>query len=428
MCLEVFVFGVSLTLYLSSFNAPPTSSLFKVRYVQGMNEIVGTLYFVLANDFNLEWAAHAEADSYFLFHTLMMGDMRDVFCPDMDSSVTGIQGRIDNVTSLLKTHDPEIQEHLVECGIDASFYAIRWLTTLLSREFLLPDTIRLWDSMFASSHKENFLRYVCGTMVMLIRDDLLKGDFSACLRLLQSYPPSNIDTLLESSRSLWIYESQITLACHKGGISLHQALQTVAPPASIIMAFGLRGGIAPGYAPKLKDTVEQVSENLEHAGHGLLGRAKELWSGWGKETVAAPASAPAPAEAPTPLTSLPPRPRFWNRGRNDSSGSKDESTKSEGENYSSGDGGSGSFSGGVSRSLPDGRSDSLGLATLKEGLAENIPSPAARSRLWNRSEEKKEPLQFDGRSSITETDKRRPIWNRGTAEKSTSDVHQDLIS
>jgi len=160
--------------------------------------------------------------------------------PDLDESDTGIQGRISTMQELLEKHDPELKDHLDELGIDASFYAIRWWTTLLSREFLLPDTIRLWDSMFASTHKDNFLRYVCVTMVLLIRSELLKGDFSTCLRMLQSYPSTHMDRLLESSRALWIYESQITVACHKGGLSLHQAVQAITPPPALIMAFGLR--------------------------------------------------------------------------------------------------------------------------------------------------------------------------------------------
>jgi hypothetical protein len=61
---------------------------------------------------------------------------------------------------LLSLHDPEVASHLEEAGIHELFYAIRWLTILLSREFLLLDTIRLWDSMFASTHKDNFLRFV----------------------------------------------------------------------------------------------------------------------------------------------------------------------------------------------------------------------------------------------------------------------------
>jgi hypothetical protein len=304
--------------------------ILQVRYVQGMNEIVGTIYYVLANDHNPDWAIHAEVDTYFLFHTLMI-DMRDVFVPDLDTSDTGIQGRIENMQRLLQTHDPEVFEHLQECGIDASFFAIRWLTTLLSREFLLPDTIRLWDSMFASTHKENFLRYVCGTMVMMVREDLLKGDFSSCLRLLQSYPPANVDDILESSRALWIYESQINIACHKGGISLHQALQTVSPPPAIFMAFGLKGGVAPRKQEHLRATA------AHNAQEGLLGRAKRLWNGWGgatetDSTMEAPetmmtttkkeettnTTTQTTAAAATAATTDAPRRRIWNRGRTDS--------------------------------------------------------------------------------------------------------------
>jgi len=220
-----------------------------------MNEIVGTMYFVLANDTNEEWAREAEADTYFLFNTLMV-EMRDIFVPDLDDADTGIQGRMSHMIALLSLHDPEVRCHLDDCGIDPAFYSIRWLTTLLSREFYLPDTIRLWDSMFASTHKDNFMRYVCVSMVMIIREGLLKGDFGTCLRLLQKYPPTNIDQLLEASRALWIYESQVTLACHKGGISLTQALTTIAPPPAVIMAYGLSGGMA-------VDEVERMRKNAK---------------------------------------------------------------------------------------------------------------------------------------------------------------------
>ena len=238
-----------------------------IHYVQGMNEIAATIFYVLACD-HMDWAVHAEADTFWLLH-ILLAEMRDVFVPAMDDAETGIQGRIANMQTLLNKHDPEVKEHLDEIGVDASYYAIRWWTTLLSREFLLPDTIRLWDSMFASTHKDNFLRYVSVTMVMVIRDELLKGDFSTCLRMLQSYPPVSMDTLLESSRALWIYESQITVACTKAGISLAQALETIKPRHGIVMAYGLRGGhighIHPpdGGGPRRSSTRQ---EQLEQAG------------------------------------------------------------------------------------------------------------------------------------------------------------------
>jgi hypothetical protein len=376
----------------------------QVRYVQGMNEIVGTIYYVLANDHNSDWANHAEADCYYLFHSLMI-EMKDVFVPDMDTSTTGIQGRIDNMQQLLFTHDPEVQEHLQECGIDASFYAIRWLTTLLSREFLLPDTIRLWDSMFASTHKENFLRYVCGTMVMLVREDLLKGDFSTCLRLLQSYPPTNVDDILESSRALWIYESQITLACHKGGISLHQALQTVSPPPAIIMAFGLRGGVAPRITEQFQTAAQLAQEQLQTAKDGLLGRAKKFWSGWGSTTEETTTTTATAAAAPAPPPRPPPRARAWNRSRNNTNDSNTTNEKEEG-------------GGVVLASLQD-----EAAATTTTTTTTSTP----RRRIWNRGqtntaeeEEEKEgtteanpepdATEATATAALTTTPTRRPIW------------------
>ena len=71
----------------------------QVRYVQGMNEIVGTLYFVLAHDADTEWAEQAEADTYFLFNSILV-EMRDVFVPDLDEADTGIHGRISNMINL----------------------------------------------------------------------------------------------------------------------------------------------------------------------------------------------------------------------------------------------------------------------------------------------------------------------------------------
>jgi hypothetical protein len=150
--------------------------------------------------------------------------------------------------------------------------------------------------MFASTHKDNFIRYVCVTMVLVIRDSLLKADFSTCLRMLQTYPPTNMEQLLQSSRALWVYESQITVACHRGGISLHQALQTIAPPPGIAFAFGLRNGIIhqpppadPDQSPRssgagdqrvreAEQKVRDATQAVASQAQVFLGRARGLYS------------------------------------------------------------------------------------------------------------------------------------------------------
>lgn len=111
---------------------------------------------------------------------------------------------------------------------------------------------------------------------MNVREDLLVGDFSFCLRLLQSYPPTNVDSILEASRSLWIYESQVTLAVHRGGITLNQALHAIQPPPGIIMAFGLKGGVAPTLSNHIQDAAAVVQEQVEHTTSGLFYRAKRF--------------------------------------------------------------------------------------------------------------------------------------------------------
>src|SRR4051812_21811478 len=45
---------------------------------QGMNEILGPLYYVLASDSDIEWAAYAEADTFYCFQNLI-SEVKDHF-------------------------------------------------------------------------------------------------------------------------------------------------------------------------------------------------------------------------------------------------------------------------------------------------------------------------------------------------------------
>jgi TBC1 domain family member 13 len=68
-------------------------------------------------------------------------------------------------------------------GIEPSFYSLRWITTLLSREFDVLDTIRLWDSLLADVDRDQFLCYICTTMVLEQKEALMLGDFGENLSL-----------------------------------------------------------------------------------------------------------------------------------------------------------------------------------------------------------------------------------------------------
>ncbi|XDB55656.1 PREDICTED: TBC1 domain family member 13 isoform X2 [Capra hircus] len=151
-----------------------------IAYVQGMNEIVGPLYYTFATDPNSEWREHAEADTFFCF-TNLMAEIRDNFIKSLDDSQCGITYKMEKVYSTLKDKDVELY---------------------LKLEFVLPDVIRIWDSLFADSSRFDFLLLVCCAMLILIREQLLEGDFTVNMRLLQDYPITDVCQVLQKAKEL----------------------------------------------------------------------------------------------------------------------------------------------------------------------------------------------------------------------------------
>uniref|UniRef100_A0A8D1MD36 TBC1 domain family member 13 n=1 Tax=Sus scrofa TaxID=9823 RepID=A0A8D1MD36_PIG len=144
---------------------------------------------------------HAEADTFFCF-TNLMAEIRDNFIKSLDDSQCGITYKMEKVYSTLKDKDVELYLKLQEQNIKPQFFAFRWLTLLLSQEFLLPDVIRIWDSLFADDNRFDFLLLVCCAMLILIREQLLEGDFTVNMRLLQDYPITDVCQILQKAKEL----------------------------------------------------------------------------------------------------------------------------------------------------------------------------------------------------------------------------------
>ncbi|CAG8589190.1 10819_t:CDS:2, partial [Paraglomus occultum] len=83
-----------------------------IGYVQGMNEILGPIYYTMANDDDEEGKAHAEADAFFVF-TLLMADIRDHFVRTLDSDdLNGIGATMSKLSKRLKLHAREQWEDM----------------------------------------------------------------------------------------------------------------------------------------------------------------------------------------------------------------------------------------------------------------------------------------------------------------------------
>jgi len=155
------------------------------KYIQGMNEIIGPIYYVLSSDPDEKWSRYAEADTFYCF-TRVMSEIRDNFIQSMDSSTSGIHANMNKVFTLLKIHDYSIWQVLHDQEIKPQFFLFRWMTLLLSQEMRIPDTIRLWDTLFSDSSRFDLLNYVCVAILVLIRESLIDGDFGHNMRLLQN--------------------------------------------------------------------------------------------------------------------------------------------------------------------------------------------------------------------------------------------------
>ncbi|KAH8301125.1 hypothetical protein KR018_002615, partial [Drosophila ironensis] len=170
-------------------------------YVQGMNEIVGPIYYVMASDPDLAYREHAEADCFFCF-TALMSEIRDFFIKTLDDAEGGIKCMMARLSNMLRDKDPNIYEHLKSQELHPQYYSFRWLTLLLSQEFPLPDVLRIWDAVFSDEHRFDFLIKICCSMILIQREAILENDFASNVKLLQNYPPIDINVVITHAVSL----------------------------------------------------------------------------------------------------------------------------------------------------------------------------------------------------------------------------------
>ncbi|CAH0716547.1 unnamed protein product, partial [Brenthis ino] len=167
-------------------------------YVQGMNEIIGPIYHTFASDPNKDFRRHAEADCFFCF-TNLMAEIRDFFIRTLDETESGINYKMSKLCECVKKNDRAVWDRLEKQELRPQYYSFRWLTLLLSQEFSLPDVERIWDSLFADPQRFTFLIYVCCAMILLVRENLLNGDFASNVKLLQNFPPMDVSLILNKA-------------------------------------------------------------------------------------------------------------------------------------------------------------------------------------------------------------------------------------
>lgn len=209
----------------------------KYAYRQGMNELLAPLLLVCTKEatdrnklrqsrgdvlYQLLDPDYIEHDSYALFCSVMTV-MAKYFAtaekkkPEEKKAVEAgmfeqaevlpIVSKCNHVHhTLLAAADPALYAHMERCEIPPQVYLLRWYRLLFAQNYHIEDILSIWDATFASAryplarHGFVLADYLCVSMVLYVRGQLLEGDNSECLQRLMKYPPvENIYVLLHKA-------------------------------------------------------------------------------------------------------------------------------------------------------------------------------------------------------------------------------------
>ena len=233
-------------------------------YCQGMNEILGTLFYALLpsmslNSDTLKNVKHDdkqldpeylyeqitndeffEADLFQIYEELMSRDLKELYTYNdpryrkknnsidkknltleqiYDSEDSDLGKRIKRIFYVyLKTIDKELFDFLVD-QIEPDIFLFRWILCMLNREISLKNVIRIWDSILAYEFIEftvntvevdktrlNYLDYFCLGMIEDLRENLLKAEEGGMLLMnfLQYPNEKNIKKVMRLAKKISI--------------------------------------------------------------------------------------------------------------------------------------------------------------------------------------------------------------------------------
>lgn len=166
-----------------------------ISYVQGLNEILATIYYCFAKDENRYFLLFVESDAYFCFESLIV-QMKDIFIKEKDNKNTGINSRLNRIRILLKQLNKQIYNNLNKLQIDIAFFVFRWYTSFFTQEYEMISLLHLWDFFIAQEDKFEYLNMLSLAIILIKKNELIKDDYSAVMTSLQSIDSIKVDDLV----------------------------------------------------------------------------------------------------------------------------------------------------------------------------------------------------------------------------------------
>lgn len=197
-------------------------------YIQGMNEILAPMVYVLYKDWEATTgplaalgggarsgpgsadpsptpelrALRAVAQREYIEHDAyrMLLRVMDVIGPLFNSPESNsnhsseslgyveIFGRCNEIQRMLAEKDPELEAALRALGIQPQLYMLRWVRIMFAQVFRLADILVFWDAIFAIGAPYRLVDHICVTLLVLVRDSIIGHELSDALSVLFHYP------------------------------------------------------------------------------------------------------------------------------------------------------------------------------------------------------------------------------------------------
>lgn len=78
------------------------------------------------------------------------------------------------------------------------------MTLLYAQDFALFDTLRIWESIFSSSDRVQFINFIAIAIIISSKDVIMNGEFTSVLEHLQNIKSNlNVNFMIEIANELF---------------------------------------------------------------------------------------------------------------------------------------------------------------------------------------------------------------------------------
>lgn len=166
-----------------------------VGYIQGMNEIIAPIYYCYSLDKTCN-KENIEADTFWSFSSLME-DIKKYFINVNDKQKGGICDKINLFELMVSKIHKDIFIKFRNNNIRIFHFAFRWINLFFSQQFILPDLIRIWDTIFCEDDRYDFVYYFGLAILEYKKSGLLGKKFFETVEELQKKELADVNKIMK---------------------------------------------------------------------------------------------------------------------------------------------------------------------------------------------------------------------------------------